>query len=354
MRIVDRYIGRTIGQGVAFVLAVLLVLVVLMTFIDELDDVGRGQYRVMDAFVYVLFSVPRYVFEAFPVAALLGSLIGLGVLANHGELTAMRAAGVSIRQIVTAVLKAGVLMMAVVIVLGELVAPPMEQYAKQVRAERQHQQVILKSRYGFWARDGRAFVNIRRLLSGSALGDIYIYEFNDARRLELMTHAAYAHYKDDHWVLRDLKQTRVTESGVESRSLEKANWDSLLDPSLLRAVVVQPTMLPAWGLYQYISFMKENGQQVPAYEVAFWAKVVAPFATLVMLFLAVPFVFGSLRAVGIGQRIFVGALAGSVFFLLNRALSYVAVVYELNPVVAAALPAAAFLLVGTLLLRRIR
>jgi lipopolysaccharide export system permease protein len=100
--------------------------------------------------------------------------------------------------------------------------------------------------------------------------------------------------------------------------------------------------------------MRENGLDVPAYEVAFWAKVVAPLATLVMLFLGVPFVFGSLRTVSLGQRLFAGMLLGSVFFLLNRLLAYVAVVYHFNPLLAAALPAIAFLVAGTLFLRRVR
>lgn len=352
--IVERYIGRTIAVGILLALTVTLVLLTLLGFVDELDDVGVGQYGVSDAFLFALMSVPRYTFEAFPIAALIGSLLGLGNLASNSELTAMRAAGISVRRILIAIFKTGLLMMAVVVVLGEWVAPEVQERAQIRRAELQHGQVLLRSRYGFWARDGRAFVNIRSILPGTGLRDIYIYEFNDDRELELVTHAAEATFADDRWVLEDLKQTYIGSDGVESRQLEQASWDSLLNPSLLRAVVVDPGLLSAWTLYQYLSFMRENGLDVPAYEVAFWAKVVAPLATLVMLFLGVPFVFGSLRTVGIGQRLFAGMLLGSVFFLLNRLLAYVAVVYHVNPLLAAALPAIAFLVAGAIFLRRVR
>lgn len=352
--IVERYIGRTVAVGILLALTVILVLLTLFGFIDELDDVGVGQYGVSDAFLFALMSVPRYTFEAFPIAALIGSLLGLGSLASNSELTAMRAAGISVRRILIAIFKTGLLMMVVVVVLGEWVAPEVQERAQIRRAELQHGQVLLRSRYGFWARDGRAFVNIRSILPGSGLRDIYIYEFNDRRELELVTHAAEASFADDRWVLKDLKQTRVAADGVASRQLEQASWDSLLNPSLLRAVVVDPGLLSAWTLHQYLTFMRENGLDVPAYEVAFWAKVVAPLATLVMLFLGVPFVFGSLRTVGIGQRLFSGMLLGSVFFLLNRLLAYVAVVYHVNPLLAAALPAIAFLVAGAVFLRRVR
>jgi lipopolysaccharide export system permease protein len=62
-----------------------------------------------------------------------------------------------------------------------------------------------------------------------------------------------------------------------------------------------------------------------------------------MLFLSIPFVFGSLRSVGIGQRVFTGAMLGIVFYLLNRAFSYLAVVFALNALFASLFPALLFL-----------
>lgn len=343
MRVLDRYIGRSVIFGTVVALLVLLTLLSFLTLMEELQDVGKGRYDVGDAFQFMLLVVPRYAYEVFPMSALLGTLIGLGGLASHSELIAMRAAGVSYSRIVLSVLKTGVLMMLVAAVIGELVAPFSEQHAQHMRTERQSGQVTLKTQYGFWARDGEAFVNIRKILPGAQLADIYIYEFGPDRRLRQSTHAATARYQDDHWQLEGIRQSRFGEAGVETFKLQQATWDSLLNPDLLSAVVVNPRMLPIWGLYNYIQFMRANGQEVLSYEVAFWAKVVTPLVTLIMLFLATPFVFGSLRRVGVGQRLFVGALMGSGFFLLNRAFSYMAVVYDLNPLFAAAFPGLAFL-----------
>jgi lipopolysaccharide export system permease protein len=354
VKIVERYIGRTVALGILMSLAVILGLLVLFTFIDELDDVGDGQYGVPQAFAYALLSMPRFVFEAFPAAALIGSLVGLGGLASHSELTAMRAAGVSVRHILFAILKAGMPMMVVVIALGEWVAPPVQDHANHMRAVAQHGQVTLRSRYGFWARDGHAFINIRQILPGQSLRDLYLYEFDERRELRLVTHAERAEFVDGGWVLRNLRQAALRPEGVQVRSLEQARWDSLLSPGLLKAVVADPSLLSAWTLYHYLEFMQQNGLHVPAYEVAFWSKVVAPVATLVMLFLGVPFVFGNLRTVGVGQRVFVGVLVGTLFFMLSRGLAYAAVVYGFNPLAAATLPALLFLAGGAVFLRRVR
>lgn len=353
MKLLDRYIRRTVVGNILVTLLVLLILVGFLTLMDELGDIGHGDYTTQDAFLYVLLILPRRAYEVFPMAVLLGSLIGLGGLANNSELIAMRSAGVSLARIIVSVLKSGLLVIFLVLLIGEVVAPNTEQYAERMRAEKISKQITMKSRYGFWARDGHSFVNIRKILPGSQLQDIYIYEFSEKRELEMATHAGFAQYQGDHWLLKEIDQTRFTKDGVVSQKLEQATWDSLLNPSLLDVVVVRPTMLPVWGLYRYIGFMHDNGQEAVTYEVAFWSKIISPLVTLIMVFLAVPFVFGVLRSVGIGQRIFAGALLGITFFLLNKVFGQMAIVYGLNPLFAAAVPGLIFLSFGIWFVRKI-
>ena len=88
-------------------------------------------------------------------------------------------------------------------------------------------------------------------------------------------------------------------------------------------------------------------------ELAFWSKIVTPVVTLIMLFLSVPFVFGSLRSVGIGQRVFTGVILGMSFLLLNQAVGQIAVVYEINPLLAVSFPAFLFLGLAIWFVRRV-
>ncbi len=352
--ILDRYIGWAIARATAMTILVLVILLSFINLVEELDRVSRGSYTTGDALLVALLTAPRYLFEVFPVSALLGSLLGLGGLAARSELVAMRAAGYSLRHILLAVLKVGLLMMLMVTAFSELLAPPAEQYAQELRTGKLLGQQALTSRYGFWSRDDRAFVNIRTLGDGRHLRDVFIYEFDDEGRMRLATHAARADYEGDHWVLRDIAQSEVSDDRVEVRRLVSARWDSPLDPALLSAVVVRPTMLPLWELADYIAFMRENAQSAIDYEVAFWLKIVNPFATLAMLFLAVPFVLRAGRNVGVGQRVFLGAVVGAVFFLLTRALSYAAVVYRIDPAFTAVVPAGVFLMLAVVLLQRVR
>ncbi|MCU7906927.1 MAG: LPS export ABC transporter permease LptG [Candidatus Thiodiazotropha sp. (ex Epidulcina cf. delphinae)] len=353
MSVFDRYIGRAVLMGVLAVLALLLVLIGFFEVIAELEDVERG-YTTAMAYTYVLLGLPRYSYELFPVAALLGSLIGLGVLAGNSELMAMRAAGVSIARIVWSVLKTGMLVLSVVVLVGEYLAPRAEQQAQRMKMEALSDQVTLKTRYGFWSRDGDTFINIRRILPNARLADISLYEYGKDSRLHRAIHAERALYQAGGWVLQEVQQSEFTTQRIKVSRIPSQPWQTRLEPSSLDVLTVKPHMLAAWDLWRYIDYLRKNGQASTDYEVAFWGKLTAPLVTLVMLFLSIPFVFGSLRSVGIGQRVFVGAMLGIVFYLLNRAFAYLAVVYSLNALFAACVPLLLFLTLAVWMLRRVR
>jgi lipopolysaccharide export system permease protein len=350
--LIDRYIGRTVLAGIVGVLALLLVLIGFFELIAELEDVKDG-YTTSMAYTYVLLGMPRYCYELFPLATLLGSLIGLGVLAGNSELLAMRAAGISIARIVLSVLKTGLLVLAVVVIVGEYLAPEAEQQAQRMKNEALSGQISLKTRYGFWSRDGNTFINIRQVLPDSQLADISIYEYGEDARLRRAIHADRASYQSGGWVIQDVEQSDFSETGVSVTTKPRQAWHAELDPSALDVLTVKPHMLAAWDLWRYIDYLRNNGQATISYEVAFWGKLTTPLVTMVMLFLSIPFVFGSLRSVGVGQRIFVGAILGIVFYLLNRAFAYMAVVYSLNGLFAAFFPMLLFLALAMWLLRRV-
>jgi lipopolysaccharide export system permease protein len=319
----------------------LLVLVGFFEVIAELEDVERC-YTSLMAYSYVALTLPRYTYELFPIATLLGSLIGLGALAGNSELMAMCAAGISIGRIVAATLKAGLLVLLLVLVIGEYLAPKAELQAQRMKMEALSEQITLHTRYGFWSRDDHTFINIRQVLPDRVLADISVYQYDDRYRLQRALHAQRAIYEDNQWVLESVRQSTFSPSRIDVEEIERLPWRTRLKPSVLDVVTVKPHMLAAWDLWRYIDYLRQNGQASQTYEVAFWGKLAAPLVTLVMLFLSIPFVFGSLRSVGIGQRIFTGSMLGIVFYLLNRAFNYLAVVFSLNALFAALFPVLLF------------
>lgn len=352
MKIVDRYIAATVIGSSLMTLLVLTSLAGFFSFLGQLEDLG-GNFGLWQAVHYVLFSLPRRAYEVFPTSVLLGSLLGLGALASHSELVVMRAAGISIRRITWAALKSGMLLMLAAIFLGEIIGPPAEQYAQTMRAAAQSKSITLQGDYGFWARDGSRFVHIRKVLPGTRLEEISIYEYNDQRELQAVTRAASARYEQDRWLLTNIQQSRISTQGVHTTQIDNTWWESLLKPEVLDVLPVQPENLSAAALYQYVEYLQSNNLDSRRYELAFWVKLVTPFSALVMLLVAMPFVFGPLRSTGAGQRILVGVLMGMGFFLLNQGLNQMGLVYGFNPALSATLPSVLFAILGFVGLKKV-
>ena len=356
MPILDRYLAGAVLGGTLLTLAVLMPLLAVFVLADEIGQVGADGYGMREAFWFVTLSMPRYLYQVFPIATLIGALIGLGQLAARSELVAMRAAGLSIARIVRGAMAGGLLLALAATAVGELVTPAAERHALAVRAGGQtggqSGDAVQMSEQGLWARDGNAFINVRRIEAGAELSDIDLFVIED-HRLRSATHAREARYSDGQWMLTEIERSRIGSERVEVERFERARWDSLLNPRLLEVIVVEPQVLSLWGLYRYLRYMQQSGQDAGAYAVAFWAKLVQPLLILAMIFVAIPVLLGSARSSSTGIKLFIGIALGILFYLVSRTFTYLALLYGLSPALAAFTPPLLFTMGALILLRRV-
>lgn len=335
MRILDRYIGSSIVASLMVVTSVLVALFTFMSFFEQLDDIGRGQYDTGQALLFTLLNIPALIYQLMPMATLLGCIIGLGVLANNSELIVIRSVGVSLARIAWSVIKIGLLVIIALIFIGEWVAPKSLQMAQQLRANALSDNVNIGSQAGLWAKDGSTMIHARELLPGGRLGDVSIYRLDGQYRLVALLRAEFAAYSNGQWTLNNVESSTLSgdDSAKESVTTEhhdKMNWNTSISPDLINVVAVKPETLSVWGLYQYTRYLRKNGLSVGRFEQTLWSKFTTPIITMLMVILSIPLVLGSMRSVSISQRIFVGVLIGVGFNILNRLINYAGLVYELN------------------------
>ncbi len=353
MKLIDRYIAGVVANGTLIALLVVVGLDIFFNVVDQIDNVGKDGYTLGTMLQYVALTTPQGLYELFPIAALLGGLMGMGALAANSELIAMRASGISIWRIVRSVMQAGVLMLVVAVFIGELIAPAAEQYRQELRVAATEQGVSFLGSRGLWVRDEKRFINARRVLDQSSLADLTVYEFDDKSRLREATRATHAFYRDGHWTLHGLRQSSFSDAGVTVSHSDTLAWPSLLTPDLLGIVMLRPKNMSANDLDQLADYLDENGLDNQQYRFAFWGRIMTPVSSLVMLFISVPFVFGSLRSVNAGQRIFVGVMVGFAFYIFSQVASQMGQVYSLPPLVTMLAPNLIFVLLGIRALRRI-
>ena len=355
MRILDRYIGQVVIQTVLAVVLVLVTLFAMITFANEADKIGRADYSLGMAVLYTLLRMPMQFYQMFPLSALLGTMLGLGMLASHGELVVVRAAGVSVRRIIMSVMKSMGLLVLLVIFIGEMVAPPAYQYATHARVKAMAGKISLNTDYGLWARDGSLFIHVQRVENDGRLIDVRLYDFDEkSRRMRFVLEAETGHFDGQQWVLSKVRKSVMSENEIEIRAIPELRWQTLLEPDLIKVVSVGPEELSSFKLWHYIDYLKDNGLEYAQYELAFYNRVFMPLAIIAMVLIAVPFVFVSPRHSSIGQKVVTGFMIGIVFYIANRLIGQMGLVYDFPPVLAAALPTLLVIAAALLLLRRLR
>ena len=352
-KILDLYIGRTIISTTALVLVTFVGLSGIIKYVEQLRKVGRGTYDLLQALYFVLLSIPRDIEMFFPMAALLGALIGLGMLAASSELVVMQAAGFSKLDIGLSVLKTAVPLMIIVTLLGQWGAPQAQKMALDLRAISISGGSIVSTRSGVWARDANDFIFIAKV-DDERLYGMNMWRFDQNKELQSTIFAEQVDYDGNNtWTMSDVQITSFEDDvQITKESLPSYSWQTSLAPDKLAIVTVKPEELSLSGLYDYVSYLQASEQDASRYELAFWRKVTQPLSIAVMMLMALSFIFAPLRSVTMGARILSGVIAGFTFYISSEFFGPVSLVYQIPPVFGAVAPSIVFFGIALMLLRR--
>ncbi|SHH33734.1 lipopolysaccharide export system permease protein [Hydrocarboniphaga daqingensis] len=351
MNRLDRYIIRNILALTGVVALALVAIYTFTSFVADLGGTGKGEYGVKELAVYTLLNMPAGLHILLPIIAMLGTLMGLGNMAGTGEITAIRAAGVSNLRIGRAALIAGALLGLLGWTIGEWIAPLGQQSAERYKTQARYGVEGAQSR-PVWLKNGNDIFNIRRLIAEDHIGDAVIYSIDDELRLRAVTTAQDGRYRDGRWDLSGVVRTEFAEDSARVEQLPHFELTGGLSPQVLRLFVLQAKSLSTNGLMQLIAYLDDNGLDSSEQRLTLWRKAVEPLTVMAMMMFAVPFVFGSLRNSGAGLRLMIGVLVGVGFYVVNEVTADFGQLFGWPPLLAASAPTAALGMIGWLRLRR--
>lgn len=353
MQVIRRYFAREIYAATLLVLAAFLALFAFFDLIHELGDIGKGDYKLQHAALFVLLTVPGHVYELMPIAALIGTVYALAQLAAHSEITVMRVSGMSTRVALRNVAVIGLLFVVITFVFGEFVAPLSERAAQTLRLRATTASIAQEFRSGLWVRDGGRFVNVGEVKPDTRLIGVKIYEFDNDYHLRSISYAQEGEYlPPDKWKLHKVTRTVFSAVGTRIEEMPDMEWSSELNPDILGVLLVQPDKMSVVNLYLYIRHLAENHQKVDRYEIALWKKFIYPLAVLVMMILALPFAYMHVRAGGVSLKIFAGIMLGLGFHLLNNLFASLGAINTWPPFLAAVVPSGIFLVFAGIMIWR--
>ncbi len=339
----------------ALVMIVLLALGALFMFIGQQDDIGVGNYTATQALLFVALNLPSYLFQLLPVAALIGSLLGLGNLARGSELIVMRSSGVTTLRFCLWLGTAGLILASLMFVIGEYVAPPLGSYARQLKVFAKFDEFNLAGNRATWVRDGDTIISVDQQSASTRFGGIKVFRVDPARKLVSVGRAESASVKGDKvWQLEKYVGTTFASDSLMA-TVDRADERDVrtsLSSDFLGLAIAEPDTMGLRDLRGYIAHLQRNELQSSRFEAAYWSRLARFVAVLLVIILALPFCVGSLRNSGQGARTVIGVLIGAGFVLLSQTLESSGELFSLPPWMVGWLPTALLgVVTGTLLWR---
>ena len=364
MRLLDRYLLRELLPPLAYCLVGFLIFYVAFDLIFKIRTFQETHLGVVAVVAYYLVTLPELlVQQVIPVSLLLALLYVLTDLGRHNELTAMRAAGVSLWRLFLPYLAVGVVLGLVVLAMNELLVPHSQEQARDILHS---QDSLAPSRVwtpklSFYDEaDGRHWEMTRynRVTHEMILPVIHWDQTNGSH---LDIYAERGVYRDGRWVLTNVEEwvsqnERTNYSSLSLKISETPAWiNSEIKISSMSAT--EAAKRPDLSIREILDYCRLHPRLNPEREAELMTllqcRVAQPFTCLAVVLIALPFGARPGR-----HNVFAG-VASSVFicfayFIMQRFALGLGVGESLNPFLAAWLPNLVFGLAGLALLSRAR
>lgn len=353
-RVLSLYLARAILLGIGLACLLLTGIHLLIDVIREARSLA-GTYGPLQMLWFLLQTTPRRLYDIFPFAALIGTLLGLGALAGGNELVAIRVAGFDRSQIaLRVVMTVGVCVMLIML-MAEWLIPDLEARARAERQQARTGQLHIGGGGHFWLRDGQSILRLGEAVwtdrEEVIFRDVLVYALGPGMRPERILTAAQAEHDGARWTMHDVLWRRVVDGQAgQATSLE---LESNLTPGLFQAAISRPRLMSLTDLYRLREYLERSGLDTGPYEQAFWSRVFFPVNVLAMVMVALPFVFRGSRAGGHGSGLFIGVVLGLLFFVLSRLTAGLTMVLPMPIWLLSLLPALLIVAVSLVFLRRL-
>lgn len=356
MNILSRYVMVSTLKSIAVVLLLFSSLLGVLGYADELARRGSDTFTSYHVMIFTLLELPSEIYRYFyPFIVMVGTLVSVGGLAAHSELTAIRATGMSVVRMLTMIMTPAVVAIGLLFVMGEVIAPAMKMEAEQYRAE--HRGRDADPSFSNWYRSGDQYVQVGSFVGLDDARQLLVIELDENQRIRRTIAADQADIDDDNW---DLHGVSITEwEGVDRDSVRfnRQSQDQIalaapLSAELIFNLASDLRVLTLPELWVRVQFLQERAVLDSVLALEFWGRLMAPLLTTALTLIGIAFVFGSIRSISMGMRIAMGVALAMVLQIAQQFFGPIGLYLGLTPWLATLIPILLALWMALWLLRR--
>ncbi len=366
MKLISRYLLSHVRRPWLYIMAGFSIIAVLVDLFSNFVDFMEAGTSIPKVLLYYAILIPTYLPFMLPISLLLALLYALWQLGKNSELTAMRASGLSLTQLITPYLVSGFLAALFLLAVNELFNPWAMHWTKQfqsMQGSKHSQKSFLTENLAYKNVPGRRIWRIGsfdpRPASSFEMRGINLTQQRPDGSDEFRMDVERARWVDGHWWFENVRTQYyqgmnndndggiVTSPSAEMTMLSETPRDFMneIKDSTERSAV---DILNFIKTHQGISEETRNRLMVD-----FHYRLAAPWLCFIVILVGVPFGTHSGRR-GMGMGILLALLAFfGYYILMGLGLAY-GKRQVISPVLAGWFPDIVFTLLGLILLRRIR
>ncbi len=327
MRLLDRYLFRELFTPLAYCLGGLMLLGNCFTLFGELEKLQERKLHLLDVLEYCAAITPEFLVMVLPITLLLALLYTLTNHTRHNEITAMRAAGISLGRICAPYFVIGCALSISLFLLNELVVPRSMEWKSHILARYVQKPGDVESKtefrnFGFTnARGHRAwFIGEYRLATAEMFKPYVKWNLSDGS-IQLLR-ADRAIRTNGVWTFFNVAEYSQADDGAPvvpslvTNMLAMPEFDET--PQQIRSEIkissrqsVKKSRSSDFPLTDILAYLRLHPNLPPADSgwlfTKFHGRIAAPWTWLVVVMIAIPFGAATGR-----RNLFIG-VAGSIF-----------------------------------------
>lgn len=351
MGLLAQYLGKTYFRYFMLAVTAFSGTYLLIDFLDKIDNFVDKSVPLSVVVTYFLSSIPLFFVRVAPIGILMAAFMTIGNLSKSGEITAMRAGGLSLIKIARPLIIVTLGITTVIVLTQELFLPISARTMKDIWNVRVKGEMGPQSvRDKIWYRSGNRMIYIGQALPAEgSLRDITIFELNDRFNIEQRTDADHADFEDGAWqftgtVERSFNPTTGEMSDRTISTVKKIPFDKTPEEfGHVEATLGELTFL---DLKRQIKTLQNEGFSAVRHQVDMHTHIAAPLSCLVMVLLGIPFALHRGRSAGLATGIVISVLIGVAYFILNSVATVFGYSGILPPIVATWAANVIFALIG--------
>jgi LPS export ABC transporter permease LptG len=310
-RLLDGYVSRRYLRLMGLSFVGLLALFYVGTALDLSDKLFKGQASVAMLIEYLAYSTPQFTIFVVPMATLVAVLGTIGGMARTGELTVIRACGVSLYRAAAPLIVFAAIWSGGLFLVQDRLLAPSTRHANDLQTTMRTGQTPRSLGGGGrqWLAGGAGRIFYYRTNAGTldrpTLVDLSVFETAPGPfRLTGHTYAGRVTHAGDVWLAeRGWVQRFEADAGAARREIVNAPL-VLAPPAQFSAAQVAVDLMTFGRLRAHIQQLAQSGFSVSEERVLLQSRIAIPLVTVVMTILGIPFGmvagrYGALYSVGL-------------------------------------------------------